>query len=315
MATFLICNLNTQNFNFEGIRFERLNSDIEDKDGIEAKSEKQFRKQHNIMFQAVADDDLRVKPIISNNGLIGVVDDICLLLSLPLSSYVYCYKHTINETLYLGRILHIRDVRGSLMVRHSKIKSFLYTAVRTLRKPRWAEKIGFVPSVRYLRGAYCSEFDDDAFISCWIALEILANAHANELGISQILPKTEFNKIVKPAINQALGKIERASLPEKQKKLIEGKVSELNRPSIRNKVYKLKDTYKWDFITNKLFGECNKLRNYIMHSGNYAGFNEHKLNDLSNRFRDSIQLALIDLLGCSSYVPDLQGLKIKIKGN
>ena len=32
MATFLICNLNTGNFNFEGIRFERLSNNIEDKD-------------------------------------------------------------------------------------------------------------------------------------------------------------------------------------------------------------------------------------------------------------------------------------------
>ena len=307
MATFVISNLNTKNFIFEGISFERLAYNID--------IEKQWRDQRDATFKAVADDNLDVKPIISNNGLVGVVDDICLLLSIALSSYVYCSLDTNNETLYLGGILHIRDVRGRLMVRHSKIESFLDTAARTLRKPHWAEKTGFVPSVYFLRGANCSVFDDDAFMLCWIALEILANANANELGISQVLPKTEFNKSVKPAVLEALNGIDKGSLPAKQKTLIKDKIPELNRTSIRNKVYELRDTYKWDFITNKLFGECNKLRNYYMHLGSYAGFNEHKLNDLSSRFRDSIQLALIDLLGCSSYVPDLENKKMRIKGS
>jgi len=307
MATFVISNLNTKNFNFESIRFGKLTSDT--------KIEKQWREQRHATFKAVADDNLDIKPIISNNGLIGVVNDICLLLSIALSSYVYCSLHTINKTPYLGGILHVRDVRGRQMVRHSKIESFLDTAARTLRKPHWAEKTGFVPSVHFLRGANCSEFNDDAFILCWIALEVLANAHANELGISQILPKTEFNKIVKSAINRALDEIDKENLPNKQKVLIKSKISELNRPSIRNKIYKLRNAYEWDFITDGLFKECNELRNHIMHLGNYSGFNEHTLTDLSTRFRDSIQLALIDLLGCSDYVPDLQGLKIKIRGS
>lgn len=169
--------------------------------------------------------------------------------------------------------------------------------------------------IHFLRAANCSEFDDDAFITCWIALEILANAQANKLGISEILPTTEFNKTVKPTICRALYEIDNRNFPDEQKIMIKDKIPELNRPSIRNKVYKLRDSYKWDFITDKLFDECNKLRNHIMHLGNYAGYNEHKLNDLSTRFMDSIQLALIDLLGCSNCVSDLQGLKIKIKGD
>ena len=201
------------------------------------------------------------------------------------------------------------------MVGHGKIEPFLDTAASTLRKPDWAEKTGFVPSVYFLRGANCSEFDDVAFMLSWIALEILTNAYASEQGISTILPKDEFNKIVKPAISRALSEIDKENLTEKQKALIKGKVSELNRPSIRYKVRKLRDAYGWDFITDRLFKDSNTLRNGIMHLGTYAGFNQHTLTDLSTRFRDSIQLALIDLLGCSNCVPDLQNLKIKIKGN
>lgn len=307
MATFVISNLNTKNFIFEGIRFERLASDTE--------IEKQWREQRYATFKAVADDDLEVKPIIRNNGLIGVVNDICLLLSIALSSYVYCSFHVINETTYLGGIRHVSDVRGRQMVRHSKIEPFLDTAARTLRQPDWAKKTGFVPSIYFLQGANCSEFDDDAFILSWIALEILANAYASEQGISLILPETKFKKIVKPAINRALDEIDKENLPNKEKTLIKSKISELNRPSIRYKVRKLRDAYGWDFITDRLFNDSNTLRNDIMHLGTYTGFNEHELTNLSTRFRDSIQLALIDLLGCNKCVPDLQGLKIKIKGS
>jgi len=312
MATFFISNLNTGNFNFENIRFERLSNDIEDKDSIEAESEKQLRKKYNIMFQALADDDLHVKPIISNNGLIGVVNDICLLLSLPLSSYVYCYRHVIDGTTNPGQVLHVSDAVGALMVGHGKIEPFLNTAAKSLREPDWAAKTGIVDSISFLRGASCSEFDDVAFMLSWIALEILANAYASDQGFKTILPPNTFNKIVKSPINRALSK---ANLPKEQKDLIIKKLPELNRPSIRNKVRKLRDEYKWDFITNQLIKDCYKFRNYFMHDGTYAGFGQRTLIDLSIRFKDSIQLALIDLLGCSDYVPDLQGKKTKIKGN
>ena len=315
MATFFISNLNTHNFNFEGTRFERLSNDIEDKDGIEAQAEKQFRKQHNITFQAVADDDLHVKPIISNNGLIGVVDDICLLLSLPLSSYVYCYKYTINGITTPGRILHLADAVGSLMVKLREIEPFLNTAVQSLRQPNLAAKTRIIHSIRFLRAAFCSEFDDVAFMLSWIALEILANAYASERGFKTILSKKTFNKIVKPAISRALCEIDKANLPDEQKKLIEDKLSELNRPSIISKVHRLRDAYEWDFMTDQLIDDCYKLRNSFIHDGTHAGFDQRTLVKLPTRFKDSIQLALIYMLGCSEYVPFLENKKIDIRGS
>jgi hypothetical protein len=316
MATFFISNLNTvRNFNFEGIRFESLSNDIKDNDGIESKSEKQLRKKHNIIFQAVVDDTLDIKPIISNNGLIGVVDDICLLLSLPLSSYVYFYKYTINGTTTIGRVLHVSDAVGSLMVKFNKIEPFLDTAAESLRKPDWAAKTRIHDSINFLRSAFCSEFVDVAFMLSWIALEILANAYASEQGISTILPKTEFNKSVKSVFLEALNEIDKANLCEYQKELIINKLPELNNSSIRYKIYKLRDACEWDFMTNQLIDDCYKFRNSFTHDGTHAGFDQRKLYNLLSRLKDAIQLALIDLLGCSSYVPDLQGFKIKIKGD
>lgn len=302
MATFEICNLNTaKNFNFEGIRFEGLSDDIE------AISEKQLRKQHNITFKAVADDDLHVKPIISKNGLIGVVNDICLLLSLPLASYVYCYN--------IEGVLHVSNAEGALMVKSNKIEPFLNTAAKSLRKPDWAAKNRIAHSIRFLRAAFCSEFVDVAFMLSWIALEILANAYASEQGLKNILPTNTFNKLVNPAIKGALNGIDKEYLTEEQKELIEDKLSELNRPSIRKKVRKLRDKYKWNFMTNELFKDCNELRDDIIHSGTYAGFDDPTLRNLSSRFKDSIQLALMYLLDCSDYVPDLENKKIKIRGS
>lgn len=313
MATFEICNLNTGNFSFEGIRFERLSNDIEDKDDIETKSEKQFRKKHNIMFQAVVDDNLHVKPIISNNGLVGVINDICLILSLPFSSYVYCYKYTVNETTSLGRILHLADAIGSLMVTHGKTELFLNTAANSLRRPNWAAKTRILHSINFLRTAFCSEFEDVGFMLSCISLEILANAYANEQGHKNIVPPNTFNKVVKPPINQALSEIDEANLPKEQKELIINKLPELNRPSIRSKISNLRDAYKWDFMTDQLIDNCYKVRNSFVHDGTYAGFDQRTLINLSIRFKDSIQLALIDLLGCSSYVPALENKKRDIK--
>jgi len=309
MATFLISNLNTVNFNFENIRFERLSNDIEDE------SEKQFRKQHNITFQAVADDDLYIKPIISNNGLIGIIDDICLLLSLPLSSYVYWHKCTINGTIERRGLLHVSEAVGSLMVKYNKIEPFLNTAAKLLRKPDWAAKTRIAHSISFLRAACCSEFSDVAFMLSWIALEILANAYASDQGFKTILSKNTFNKIVKPPINRALSEIDKANFTEEQKKLIKDKLPELNRPSIISKVRKLRDAYEWDFMTNQLINDCYKFRNSFMHDGTHAGFDQRTLIILPTRFKNSIQLALIYLLGCSDYAPSLENKKIEIRGS
>lgn len=315
MATFLISNLNTRNFNFENIRFERLSNNIEDKDGIEAKSEKQFREKHNIMFQAIADENLHVKPIISNNRLIGVVDDICLLLSLPLSSYVYWYECTIDGTLNIRGILPVANAVGALMVRYEEIEHFLNTAAKSLRRPDWAAKTRIANSISFLRAACCSEFGDVAFMLSWIALEILANAYASEQGFKTILPKNTFNRIVKPPINRALSEIDAANLTQEQKKLIKDKLPELNRPSIINKVCKLRDAYKWDFMTDQLINDCYKFRNSFMHDGTHAGFDQRTLITLPTRFMKSIQLALMYLLDCSDYVPGLENFKIEIRGS
>ena len=309
MATFFICNLQTNNFNFENVKFERLSNDIENN------PEKQFPKQHNITFKAVADEALDVKPIIRENGLIGVVDDICLLLSLPLSSYVYCYELTINGALEKRGVLRVADGVGALMVDQRKIEPFLNTAAKSLRKPDWAAKTRIVDSISFLRGASCSGFVDVAFMLSWIALEILANAYASDRRFKTILSKNTFNKKVKPPINRALDEIDKANLPEEQKKLIKDKLSELNHPSIIRKVRKLRDAYEWDFMTDQLIDDCYKCRNSFMHEGTYAVFNQRTLIDLRTRFKESIQLALLYLLGCSDYVFDLENKKIKIRGN
>jgi len=307
MANFLISNLHTKSFTFENIRFKKLPYDTE--------IGKPWPKERGATFQALADDDLDVRPIIYNHyGLIGAVEDVCLLLSLALSSHVYCSKYTINGIYHPRRVLHV-SARGQKMVRDDKIQSFLYTAAESLRKlQELVETTGFVPSIYYLLAGDFSELDDVAFILTWIALEILANAYASEQGISPILPEDRFDKIVKPAISRALSEIDKKDLPEKQKALIKGKVSELNRPSIRNEVHKLRDEYGWDFITDELFDNCNRLRNHIMHLGTYAGFDQITLSNLLVRLRDAVQLALIDLLGCSDYVYDLEARKIQIKG-
>jgi len=156
-------------------------------------------------------------------------------------------------------------------------------------------------------GGYYPELGEVEFMLTWIALEVLANAHAETRKISDILPPDKF-KVVKKEVKKVLSHLEGGEL-------IIQKIPELNRPSIREKVDKLKSEYKWDFITDKLFSEWNKLRNHIMHTGTYAGFSQNKLIDLSVQLRDSMQLMLIDLLSCSDYVNNLQGLKTRIRGS
>ena len=104
-------------------------------------------------------------------------------------------------------------------------------------------------------------------------------------------------------------------LTPEQKELIINKLPELNRPSIRYKICKLRDAYGWDFITNRLLGEYIKLRDNLMHSGTYGGVELTRVKDLDAKLHQSMYLALIDLMGCSDYVSYLHSVKKQIKGN
>lgn len=311
MADFVISNLDAQEFTFENISFKKLAYN----DSYNILLKKRWQDEYHATFTAVADDNLIVEPIINNQGLIGVINDICLLLSLAQSRCIYCPEHTINQITDMTRLFRGSKKISDKIVQDDQIESYLSTAVQTLRKPEWIQKTGFIPAIYYLMGGKYPELGDVEFILTWIALETLANTHSKMSGISNnILPSTKF-KAVKEGVISMLTQLKKGSqLTTKQKELIKQKVPELNRLSIRTKVDKLRSEYGWDFITDELFKKWNKLRNHIMHTGTYAGFDQTILSDLSTRLRDSVQLALIDLLGCSDYVHNLQGLKMQIKG-
>jgi len=301
MATFVISDLDTQEFTFENIRFKKLTGNTP--------LEKRWREKFRATFIAEADDDLDVKPIIKEGSLVQVVFDICLLLSLARSRSINCPYYNIGgrNGMDYQRFSSPRGrLSGNKLIHDNNLESYLSTAVQNLRKPRYAEKTGFIPSVYYLLERYRHEPSDVGFMLVWIALEVLANNYASRHKISSILSRNKF-KMVKQSIVNTLSQIEITELPKEPRDLITQKVSaELNRLSIRSKICNLRDAYGWDFITDKLLSDCIKVRNHIMHLGTYGNFNREIMPHLYFRIGTSVQLALIYILGCSDYVHNLQ---------
>lgn len=309
MATFVISNLDTQNFTFENIEFKKLTYANQ----IEA----QWRDDHGATFKAEADDNLEsnVEPIVQNNGLIGVVDDICLLLSLAQTRTIYCREYYIRGKGRLRNNLPIFRNTGTKLVDDKKIESFLNSAVKKLREPNFVQNSGFIPAAYYLLMGDSDEIGEASFMLTWIALEILANAHAEEEGTSPILPDERF-KTVEQDVIEVLNKLKnKGHLTSKEQNIMINKISELNRPSIRNKVHKLSDDRKWEFITKGLLNEYIKVRNNIMHLGTHGGVTLVRVKDLSVKLHISMYLALIDLIGCSEHISYLDSIKKQIEGN
>lgn len=317
MAGFVISNLDTQEFIFENISFKKLVSN----NSYYIELKKRWQDDYNATFTAVADDDLVVAPIINNQGLIGVVDDICLLLSLVQSKFIYCPEYIMGEIptqthYYRGHYYRVGKPTAGKWVNDNKIEPFLNSAVKTLRESEFAERSGFIPAAYYLLVGDSDEIGEVSFILPWMALETLANAYAEKEGTSTILHSNNFKEIVKPTVIEVLNQLEKEErLTAGQKELIINKLPELNRPSIRYKICKLRDAYGWDFITNRLLGEYIKLRDNLMHLGTLGGVELARVKDLSVKLHQSLYLALIDLIGCSDYVSYLQALKTQIKDN
>ena len=310
MATFVISNLDTQNFAFKKIEFKKLT--------FANQIEAQWRDNHGATFKAEADDNLEdeVEPIVQNNGLIGVVDDTCLLLSLAQTRTIYCREYYIKGKGRLRNNLPVFRNTGTKLVDDKKIEPFLNSAVKKLREPGFAQNSGFFPAAYYLLIGGTDEIGVASFMLTWIALETLTNAYTEKEGTSTVLHSDTFKKIVKPPIIKVLNQLEKEEhLTPEQKELIINKLPELNRPSIRYKICKLRDAYGWDFITNRLLGEYIKLRDNLMHSGIYGGVELTRVQDLDAKLHQSMYLALIDLIGCSEYISYLDFIKKQIEGN
>ena len=317
MASFVISNLNASEFTFENINFKKLVSN----NSYYPALKKRWQDDHNATFIAVADDTLVVAPIMPNQGLYGVVKDICLLLSLVQSKFIYCPEYIMGETPAethhsLGHYYRVGKPTAGKWVNDDKIEPFLNSAVKTLRESEFAHRNVFIPAVYYLLMGDSDEIGEVSFILPWMALETLANAYAEKEGTSTILHSNHFKEIVKPTVIGVLNQLEKEErLTVGQKELIINKLPELNRPSIRYKICKLRDAYGWDFITNRLLGEYIKLRDNLMHLGTLGGIELTRGKDLSVKLHLSLYLALIDLIGCSNYVSHLQALKTQIKDN
>lgn len=309
MATFIISDLDTQEFTFENIRFKKLTGNTP--------LEKQWRERFRATFIAEADDDLDVKPIIKERSLVQVVFDICLLLSLARSRSINCPYYNIGGRNGMD-YQRFSPPRGELfdnkLVKDDKIESYLSTASETLRETGFVNKTGFVPSAYYFVERYHHKSGEVGFMLTWIALEILANTYAEKHKISNIIFRNKF-KVVKEAIAKTLKETESLELSKEQRDFIMQKVSELNRLSIRSKISKLRDNYRWDFIPDNLLSDCIKVRNYMMHLGNYGNFNRTTMPKLYSKLVTSVNLMLIDLLKCSEYVYNLSELKEHIKSN
>jgi hypothetical protein len=306
MATFVISDLDTtKNFTFENIKFEKMSGDTELK--------RQWRDRFRATFLAEAEDNLTVTPIIREGGLVQVIHDLCVLLSLARSRSIMCPNYIFNGI----ETQRTSSPKGCLfdnkLIQDDNIESYLHTASQKLRQHGWAEKTSFIPSVYYLLERYHHEHGDVSFILTWVALEVMANTYAEKTKMSSILTSSNFKKVEK-AVKKTLKDLNNQILPKEKRGLVIQKLPELNRSSTRTRIQGLRAQYGWDFITDSMLDECIKLRNYIMHSGNYGHLDRTTLGDLYFRMATTVQLALIDLLDGSGYVHNLQELKTRIKG-
>lgn len=249
----------------------------------------------------MADDNLNVTPIIQDKGLIGVANDICLLLSLAQSRCVYCPEYTIGR----GSIQRVSYRKGKIfdrkVIKDSNLKNYLIDATKKLRSSQnWAKKTGFVPAAYFWAETLNHEPGDIGLLLTWIALEILANSYAKSAKLEPVWPKDEFRE-VKQTITQSLSQLGNV-VTAQQKVHFEKKLPGLNRLPIRQKILEMDAAYSLRLLTEKLISDSKKARDKIMHEGNYGNINRSEMPRLFSELLKATQLALINLLCCDSYI-------------
>ncbi len=314
MAKFDIYNLEAPDFLFENIKFERV-------DDYGNLWDKLRLGQNMHTFTALADDNLSVRPMMivradGEDDMFQFMNDICVLLSLAQSRRIFWPKYERGGVLSESYVFpfYFRSY-GDVRIGEGHTEPYLDAAVRTIRQTDWTDKTGFVPSIELLLDSFALGARDASFLLAWIALEVLANANARlNKSAAAIIPVKKNMKMVRRALLDALGSVnEDIITPSQSEKLVQKlQSSDLNRAVVRDKITCLCDRYQWDFITDNLIGKWKELRDGVMHKGSHGGVDGGKVGDLCQRLQLAVQLALLDLLGCSQFTRNLVETKRRI---
>lgn len=184
MIRYYICNLeNDRDFTVENVTFQRANNY---KNRVRILRDEQ---RDQLTFYAIAPERKSCQPSVLFTGdNTTSVDDIMLLLSLAQSRNIYYPKAEDvgdTETHMWGMPLGgNRKANGYQAIMGPEIENFLESSLRQLGKPKWVEKTGFrLATLWWLESIYENRPLEIKFVSAFIALEVLSNAHANSQNI------------------------------------------------------------------------------------------------------------------------------------
>jgi len=296
MIRYYVYNLEIgKNFTVDTVSFERISTYI--------RNVRIIKNKHKDQLTFYAKEEASKPSRFFSGNSATSVNDMMILLSLAQSRNIFYAKAKDTKTrnewgMPLGGK---RQPSGFTVIMEHEIESFLNTSLRQILEPSWLDKTGFNPAVFWwLESIYANRPLETKFVSSFVALEVLANAYCSEQGFLTSLPKDKFNELVKPVVTKALLQIDSEELPHGWIEPYLHKVPELNRLSISNKINKLADAYKWNFMEGDMIRDWVDLRNKYMHEGSTRSLETMNKAMIGTRYFqliNSVQIALIDLLG------------------
>lgn len=178
MIRYYICNLeSSRDFSVENVTFQRLDDYQKRIQILRDKRQDQLTFYATVLNRRLSRSSklFEGKPTTS-------VNDMMILLSLAQSRNIYYPKAEDiggTQTQMWGMPLGgNRQAYGYRVFLERELEDFLNTSLNQIRKSQWLSKTGFKPAVFWWLEAIYNRPLEIKFVSAFIALEILANAHA-----------------------------------------------------------------------------------------------------------------------------------------
>ena len=184
MIRYDIYNLeHSSDFAIGDVSFQQVN-DYKDRVEVWKKEEEnQKEKTDQFTFRAIISDEKPQRSMLYPEGKITTtVDDMMILLSLAQSRNVFYAKaeDTVQNSNWIMPLGGNRKAWGVQFIIEAEIESFLSVSLTQIHQYGWLEKTGFTPAVFWwLESIYEGRPLEIKFVAGFIALEILANIHAN----------------------------------------------------------------------------------------------------------------------------------------
>jgi hypothetical protein len=193
-------------------------------------------------------------------------------------------------------VVGVENPFGVSIIRPEGIEEFIKTAIPLIRDGKYVEKTGIVRAINWFRVANQRHLKivPIMFLIFWIALEMLANAHAKAIEKEFIIPDNAEFEIVENKLKDVIEN-DFGITQKKRLKKLESNLRCINRIPLEHKIVSLFKEYGFKRYETEI-KELKDFRNDVGHGNELYSYDFYKKIDYEIKLKRILEKLILSML-------------------